>query len=150
MWGEALTWSPCLPGPGLCSGKKLRRWLYAEGCQWECSSTEPLAGLCTLLSEGLWTQSDVCSRALWGQEGISPHGCWAFRQPHEHSITLHAHPWAARGPLSLLLWLRESSGCESVCVAKRINTLLLCPINLSSAGGWLYPPALQFNGFRSQ
>lgn len=50
--------------------------------------------------------------------------------------------------LPLLLRVRKGRGCESVCVAKRINTLMLCPINLLSVRGWLYPPVLQFNGFR--
>lgn len=61
----------------------------------------PWLGLCTLLSEMLYGHIQMCVTALCasGQEGIGRHGCRAFRQPHEHSITLHAHPWAARSPL---------------------------------------------------
>lgn len=65
------------------------------------------------------------------------------------AMCLHSWGWVARGPLSLLLWVRRGRSCESVGVAK-INTLLLCPINLTSVRGWLYPPVLPFNGFRWQ
>lgn len=61
MWGEALWWSPTLPGPGLCPGKKLRRWLHAEGCQWGMQLYRALGWACTpVLSEGLCGHNQMC------------------------------------------------------------------------------------------
>lgn len=61
MWGEALWWSPTLPGPGLCPGKKLRRWLHAEGVSMGNAALQsPWLGLCTLLSEGLCGHNQMC------------------------------------------------------------------------------------------
>lgn len=90
---------------------------------------------------------EVCTFGQPCEHGVTPNACAAGHSANK-AASLCSWGWAAHGPLSSLLRVRKGRGCESVCVAKRINTLLLCPINLSSVRGWLYPPVLQFNGFR--
>lgn len=90
---------------------------------------------------------EVCAFGQLCDHGVIPNVCAVGRNVNKAESS-RSWGWAACDPLSLLLRVRKGRGCESICVAKRINTLLLCPINLSSVGGWRYPPVLQLNGFR--
>lgn len=149
LWGEALGPAPpcpVLPSPGLCTREGPRRWLRApagQGALCRAAFQSHLPILCTPLGQGLCGHSWNLVETLlcWDQDGIGPHYPGeAVEQPHKYGFILCACAAGLPAVPCALPRVRGGRGCESVCVAKRINTRPSCPINLSGAGGRLYPP----------
>lgn len=150
-WGQ-LPPVPSCPALDFARGRVLRA-PAGQGalCKAAFQSYQPI--LCPPMGQGLCGHSWKLVETLlcWDQDGIGPH-CpgEALGQPHQPGFTLRARAAGLPAVPCALPRVRGGSGCESLGVAKRINTRPSCPINLSGAGGRLYPPALQFNGFRWQ